>query len=107
MSGLKVKEEDDDHKVIDTFIQALNALGFESEENIVKEKFSIERRISPQKKNSHKLGIQGILRPNFQMHSTNKVSTGSKFVIRCKDECVKWNLVSREVARRVKLKQEF
>ena len=103
VSGLKVKEEDDDHKVIDSFIEALKASGFESEENIVKEQFSIERRISPQKKNSHKLDIQGILRPNFQMHSTNKVNTGSKFVIRCKDERVKWSLVSREVARRVKM----
>ena len=103
VSGLKVKEEDDDHKVIDSFIEALKASGFESEENIVKEQFSIERRISPQKKNSHKLDIQGILRPNFQMHSTNKVSTASKFVIRCKDERVKWSLVSREVARRVKM----
>ena len=39
VSGLKVKEEDDDHKVIDSFIEALKASGFaiESEENIVKE----------------------------------------------------------------------
>ena len=106
MSGLKVKEEDDDHKVIDSFIEALKASGFESEENIVKEQFSIERRILPQKKNSHKLDTQGILRPNFQMYSANKVdliSTGSKYVIRCKDERVKWSLVSREVARRVKM----